>query len=98
MKISKNIILLLLVPLVLLNCKKEEVIVSQCTSATEKRDSRVIAYDILDVTEKGDFGANYAIASGELKSEFVQLLQPWNAFENNQPDVYDGEAMAIFET
>lgn len=80
-------------------CKNDEVAVSDCASSgAEERGSRTIGYDILDVTEKGDFGANYAIASGQLRSEFIQLLQPWSAFENNQQGVFDGEAIATFQT
>lgn len=41
---------------------------------------------------------NYGIATDQLKGNFIQLLQPWNAFENNQAGVYDGAAMQLFQT
>lgn len=81
----------------LVSCKKEEP-VEEFTLTAEKRENRTIAYDILDFTETGDFGMNFGIASGQLKSGFIQLLQPWNAFENSEAGVYDGEAMQLFET
>jgi hypothetical protein len=82
-------------------CKKEEVeenvISEECGNNYENRNGRIIGYDILDSPENGDFGTNYTIASDQLKSEFVQLLQPWNTFENKTQGVYDGEAMQLFE-
>ena len=40
---------------------------------------------------------NYDIISGQLESNFIQLLQPWNAFENSQAGVYDGDAMGYID-
>lgn len=81
------------------SCKKETIDpVPECTLSVEERGDRIIGYDILDVTETGDFGMNYDIASEQLKGDFIQLLQPWNSFENNQAGVYDGEAIQLYET
>ena len=83
------------------SCKKDEVLEDltdfECSHIVESRGNRIIGYDILDLTENGDFGMNYSISSNQLKSEFIQLLQPWNAFENNSQGVYDGEAIQLFE-
>lgn len=96
------IVFTLIFPLLVLSCKKEAPAVdpsfSACEHAVDNRHNRTIGYDILDATESGDFGANYAIASEQLHGEFIQLLQPWNAFEDTQAGVYDGEAMQLFET
>ncbi|MGF1585630.1 MAG: hypothetical protein ACFCUM_09935 [Bacteroidales bacterium] len=70
----------------------------KCSLSAEARGNRVLAFDVLDPTETGDFDMNYDIASRQLNAEFIQLLQPWNAFENQQMGVYDGEAIGIFET
>lgn len=84
------------------SCKKDEVLEDltdfECSHIVESRGNRIIGYDILDLTENGDFGMNYEVASGQLKGEFIQLLQPWNAFEDSQAGVFDGYAMQLFET
>jgi len=69
-----------------------------CSLSAETRGDRVIAFDLLDATETGDFGINFNIASQQLKAGFIQLLQPWNAFENQTAGVYDGDAMSWYET
>ncbi len=86
--------------LAMYSCKRKEAIepFSTCKLAIEQRGNRILAFDILDATETGNFGINHGIASGELKSGFIQLLQPWNAFENHQAGVYDGEAIKLYET
>jgi hypothetical protein len=71
---------------------------SECSHSAEARGNRIISLDLLDATETGDFGMNYDIASGQLNAEFIQLLQPWNAFENQTAGVYDGEAMGWYQT
>ncbi len=75
----------------------QEIINPDCNLSAEERGNRIIAFDILNATETGDFQLNHNIASDELKSGFIQLLQPWNAFENSQSGVYDGEAMQFFQ-
>jgi hypothetical protein len=69
-----------------------------CSLSAEARGNRVIAFDLLDPTETGDFSMNYELASQQLHAGFIQLLQPWNAFENQQAGVYNGEAMGWYET
>ncbi len=68
-----------------------------CSLSAESRDTRVIAFDLIDVTETSDFGMNHEIASQQLKAEFIQLLQPWNAFENQHSGVYNGDAIGLYE-
>lgn len=70
----------------------------ECSLSVEARGNRVLAFDLLDPTETGDFDMNYDIASGRLHAEFIQLLQPWNAFENQQAGMYNGEAIGWYET
>lgn len=97
---SVSIIIFFLLVMTFLGCKKEEIMdsFSECTHSAEERGDRILAFDILDVTETGDFELNYDLASGQLQSDFIQLLQPWNSFENNQAGVYDGEAVQLYET
>lgn len=97
MKISVPLLLILGSFAVLSSCEKEEVPAdAPCSEQIETRNGRILGYDILDLTESGDFNLNHGIASGVLKSEFIQLLQPWNAFEDQSPGVYDGEAVQLF--
>jgi hypothetical protein len=84
-----------------LSCDSEsddDDIFAGCLHSVETRGNRVIAYDLLDATETGDFEINYNIASQQLHTDFIQLLQPWNAFENQTAGVYDGEAMGWYKT
>ncbi|MGF1635481.1 MAG: hypothetical protein ACFCUU_00300 [Cyclobacteriaceae bacterium] len=99
MKRTKTTLTIVFLLLVAFSCKKDEneEPFSSCTLTSESRGNRILAFDILDLTESGNFGMNYNIASEELQGGFIQLLQPWNAFENDQEGVYDGEAMQLFE-
>lgn len=67
-------------------------IINACTEEVLPRNSREIAFDILDATEDGDFSDNFNLASTELKTGFIQLLQAWNAFANAAPN-FDGPAI-----
>lgn len=89
-------LLFIVIILTAINCKNEELNNVECSSIVQERNSRTIAYDILDLTENGDFGLNFTIASAQLKGEFIQLLQPWSAFENSTESVYDGEAIQLY--
>ena len=97
---SISISIFFLLVLAILGCNREEIVdsFSECTLSAEDRGDRILAFDILDVTQTGDFELNYDLASGKLKSDFIQLLQPWNSFENQQAGVYDGEAIQLYET
>ena len=97
---SKILYVLIIFLATVLSCDSEnndDNTFTECLQSTEIRGDRVIAFDLLDPTETGDFGMNYEIASEQLHAEFIQLLQPWNAFENQQAGVYNGEAISFFE-
>jgi hypothetical protein len=70
-------LLFLVLLLISTGCNKEKELTDfECFNIVEKKSNRIIGYDILDLTEKGDFVMNHEIASSKLKSEFIQLLQP----------------------
>jgi hypothetical protein len=97
---SKILYVLIIFLATVLSCDSEnndDNTFTECLQSAEIRGDRVIAFDLLDPTETGDFGMNYEIASEQLHAEFIQLLQPWNAFENQQAGVYNGEAISFFE-
>ncbi len=70
----------LIISLLVLSCKKKAPAVdpsfSTCEHAVDNRHNRTIGYDILDATESGDFGANYAIAA-------MIIMVPTNVYHNN---------------
>lgn len=64
----------------------------ECNECVSPRDGRNIGFDILDATESGSFENNFVKAT-ELNINFLQLAQPWNAYESAM-GIYDGPAVA----